>query len=105
MKVAIAIFVFIVTPMLSSAFNSNDHIDISGSSWYTKFEPSSPFKRDSQYKNGATPEEQKSVDLHKGEFCVDVSTYSPVQYDNKAVNVCDSTFVKNCRDRSEQVVS
>ena len=47
----------------------------------------------------------KEVDLHKGEFCVDVSTYSPVKYEKKPVKVCDSTFVKNCKDRSEQVCS
>ena len=100
MKVAIPLFALLVAPMFSSAFYSNERIDIGGNTWYTKFEPSPVFKRSSQYQE---PEDSKTVDLHKGEFCVDVSTYGPVQYDKKAFKGCDTTFIKNCEDRTEQV--
>ena len=43
---------------------------------------------------GEAEADQESVDLHKGEFCVDVSTFGPVQYDITPVEVCDSTFSK-----------
>ena len=101
--------VLVVAPVLASAINingqfepMNDQFQIDGSRWYTKFVN----KRNTEatdrqgYENEEAP---KEVDLHKGEFCVDVSTYGPVKYDKKPVKVCDSTFVKNCEDRSEQV--
>jgi len=43
------------------------------------------------------------VDLHSGEHCVDVSTYKPVEFNDVAVTVCDSTFVKECEDKIDQV--
>ena len=104
MKVAIPLFVLIVTLNSSNAFKSSERVNYGGNSWYTKVDSSSVSKRDTQYNNGAAPEDPKTVDLHEGEFCVDVSTYGPVQYDENAVNVCDSTFTKNCLDRSEQVI-
>ena len=104
-----SIAVLIFAPIVSSAINingqfepMNDHLSIDGNHWYTKFVN----KRNTEsidrqgYANDEAP---KEVDLHKGEFCVDVSTYGPVKYDKKPVKVCDSTFVKNCKDRSEQV--
>ena len=79
---------------------------IGGNDWYT-LEPSTPsiaIKRNAQANAYEDKGDKKSVDLHKGEFCVDVSTYGPTKYDKKPVKVCDSTFVKNCKDRSEQVI-
>ena len=103
------IAVLLVAPMLASAIKingqfepMNSHLNIDGNTWYTKFVN----KRNTEsidrqgYENEEAP---KEVDLHKGEFCVDVSTYGPVKYDKKPVKVCDSEFVKNCEDRSEQV--
>ena len=43
------------------------------------------------------------ADLHTGEFCVDVSTYTDVQYDNDTIEICDSTFSKQCTDKFEEV--
>lgn len=44
------------------------------------------------------------ANLHKGEFCVDVSTYSEIQYDNATIEVCDSTFAKKCTKQFKKVV-
>ena len=41
--------------------------------------------------------------LHSGEHCVDVSTYEPVAFKDVTVEVCDSTFVKTCEDKTDQV--
>ena len=41
--------------------------------------------------------------LHSGEHCVDVSTYEPVAFKDVTVEVCDSTFEKNCEQKNEQV--
>ena len=43
------------------------------------------------------------VDLHKGEFCVDVSTYGKIEYDNAKIDVCDSTFAKQCTNKYKEV--
>ena len=87
MKTFVAFFILIGAPFFSSASSS--------------YSPSP----DEQVAHGSSyrPMESNHVDLHKQDFCVDVSTYGPVQYDKKAVKVCDSTFRKNCRDRSEEV--
>jgi hypothetical protein len=44
------------------------------------------------------------VDLHKGEFCVDVSTYGQIEYDNAKIEVCDSTFAKQCTNKYKEVI-
>ena len=105
----LSIAVLILAPIVSSAIKINgqfqpmsDHSSLDGNQWYTKIvnkRNTGPIDRQG-YGNDEAP---KEVDLHKGEFCVDVSTYGPVKYDKKPVKVCDSTFVKNCKDRSEQV--
>ena len=43
------------------------------------------------------------VDLHNGEFCVDVSTYTDVQYRPEPREKCDTTFAKQCEDKTEEV--
>ena len=43
------------------------------------------------------------VDLHSGEFCVDVSTYGDVVFEPKSREKCDTTFAKQCEDKTEQV--
>ena len=90
-----------------------------GNRWYTKSGPSATYvnKRnipsvrqgkayeDDVIPGGEAEADQESVDLHKGEFCVDVSTFGPVQYDITPVEVCDSTFSKKCEDRYETVIT
>lgn len=43
------------------------------------------------------------VDLHSGEFCVDVSTYGDVVFEPTTREKCDTTFQKQCETKSEQV--
>ena len=107
----------IVVPTFSRSVNiytpflpmTEPQINIDGNQWYTKFEHSHSniIKRSTNTnstKDDSSSDIGKYVDLHKDEFCVDVSTYGPTQYDEKSVKVCDSTFVKNCKDRSKEVV-
>ena len=44
------------------------------------------------------------VDLHSGQFCVDVSTYGDVVYEPTSREKCDTQFQKVCEDKSEQVL-
>jgi len=41
--------------------------------------------------------------LHKGEFCVDVSTFGEIQYNPVPREKCDSTFAKQCEDKTEEI--
>ena len=122
-----AILVLLVAPLLSSAIKTHGNfqpmngysIDGNGNRWYTKSGPSATYvnKRnipsvrqgkayeDDVIPGGEAEADQESVDLHKGEFCVDVSTFGPVQYDITPVEVCDSTFSKKCEDRYETVIA
>ena len=43
-----------------------------------------------------------TLDPH-GEFCVDVSTYGPVIFNQTTQKKCDSTFTKTCEDKDERV--
>merc|ERR1712018_411108 len=43
------------------------------------------------------------VDLHSGEFCVDVSTFGEVSFEPTPREKCDTTFEKQCETKSEQV--
>ena len=43
------------------------------------------------------------VDLHDGEFCVDVSTFTEIKYNPVPREKCDSTFAKRCEDKTENV--
>ena len=42
---------------------------------------------------------------HKGTFCVDVSTFGEVEYKDVKIEVCDSTFTKQCTDQYKEVNS
>ena len=44
------------------------------------------------------------VDLHNGEFCVDVSEWGDVEYTPLEREQCDSTFAKKCEMKTEQVI-
>ena len=123
-----AIFVLLVAPSaLSSAIKTHGNFqpmngyttNIDGNRWYTKSGPAETFvnkrnipavRQGKAYEDDVIPggdaqPDQESVDLHKGEFCVDVSTFGPVQYDIAPVEVCDSTFSKKCEDRYETVTT
>ena len=52
---------------------------------------------------GGPPEPSEPVDLHNKEFCVDVSTYQPVVWVERDAESCETVFVKQCSDRSENV--
>ena len=52
---------------------------------------------------GAPSEPSEPVDLHNKEFCVDVSTYLPVEWKEVEAEQCDTAFVKQCEDREEDV--
>ena len=44
------------------------------------------------------------VDLHSNkEFCVDVSAYQPVVWENREAEECDTIFVKKCEKRKQNV--
>ena len=44
-----------------------------------------------------------AVDLHNGEFCVDVSTFGLVEFKRTARQKCDTIFEKKCETKSDQV--
>ena len=54
--------------------------------------------KDTNRRNG------EPANLHKGEFCVDVSTYSEIKYDNATIKLCDSTFAKKCTNKFKEVL-
>ena len=56
------------------------------------------------YEDDDTIDNEEPVDLHKGEFCVDVSTFGPIEYDSAPVKVCDTTFSKKCDDKYHMVI-
>ena len=41
-------------------------------------------------------EDEKPVDLHNKEFCVDVSNYGPLEWIEKEGEECKTEFVKKC---------
>ena len=49
------------------------------------------------------PKKEEPVDLHNKEFCVDVSAFEPVVWKKETAEECDTTFVKKCEEREEQV--
>ena len=49
------------------------------------------------------PAKKETVDLHNKEFCVDVSAYQPVQWEEREEEECDTVFVKKCEERRENV--
>ena len=42
------------------------------------------------------------MDLHSGEFCVDVSTFGDIVFENQGREACDTTFEKVCETKTEQ---
>ena len=48
-------------------------------------------------------EDEGGVDLHSGEFCVDVSTFGAIVFENQGREACDTTFEKVCETKTEQV--
>jgi hypothetical protein len=50
-------------------------------------------------------EDDGTVDLHTGEFCVDVSTYGDIVFESQPREACDTTFEKVCETKTEQVRS
>merc|ERR1712025_247071 len=50
-----------------------------------------------------SPANSDAVDLHSKEFCVDVSTYQPVVWVERDGEECETVFVKDCSDRSENI--
>lgn len=61
--------------------------------------------RDANQAYGAPPPpaEGDVIDLHNKEFCVDVSTYQPVVWVEREAEECETVFVKQCSDKSENV--
>ena len=43
------------------------------------------------------------VDLHSGEFCVDVSTFGNIVFQPTMREKCDTTFSKQCETKTDQV--
>ena len=43
------------------------------------------------------------MDLHNGEFCVDVSEWGAIEYTEEEREKCDSVFEKVCEDKTERV--
>merc|ERR1712117_345012 len=59
-------------------------------------------RRTANYGAPSAPD-SNAVDLHNKEFCVDVSTYLPVEWKEVEAEQCDTAFVKQCEDREEDV--
>ena len=59
-------------------------------------------RRTANYGAPSAPD-SNTVDLHNKEFCVDVSTYLPVEWKEVEAEQCDTAFVKQCEDREEDV--
>ena len=45
------------------------------------------------------------VDLHSKEFCVDVSAYQPVVWEEREAEECSTVFVKECQEKKQNVCS
>ena len=43
------------------------------------------------------------IDLHNKEFCVDVSTYQPVVWEEREEEACKTEWRMECEDRAEQI--
>ena len=53
--------------------------------------------------NAGTRVKRELVDLHNGEFCVDVSEWGEIVYEDVERQKCDSTFAKQCEMKTERV--
>ena len=45
------------------------------------------------------------LDLHSKEFCVDVSAYQPVVWEEREAEECSTVFVRQCQERRQNVCS
>ena len=43
------------------------------------------------------------IDLHNKEFCVDVSSYQPVVWEERPGESCETRWTMMCQDRAEEV--
>ena len=53
----------------------------------------------------ATTTAAPHVDLHSKEFCVDVSAYQPVVWEEREAEECSTVFVKECQEKKQNVCS
>ena len=60
-------------------------------------------RRTASYPQEASSGAEATVDLNTKEFCVDVSTYQPVVWQEVDAEQCSTVFVKKCEDKSEEV--
>ena len=65
--------------------------------------PTSPTSPTSPASQGYGAPEEEKVDLHNKEFCVDVSTYDPVRWVERDAEACETMFVKDCSEKTENV--
>jgi len=54
--------------------------------------------------NRGKREKLGGVDLHGDQFCVDISSFGPIEWvEEDGYEVCETPFVKKCEDKSENV--
>ncbi len=61
------------------------------------------FNRYRRQQDDAAEDDSGVVDLHSQEFCVDVSTYGPVEFEPVTREKCDTIFNKRCETKTDQV--
>ena len=117
--IAVSLTLLVLTPLLSGAIKAQGQLvsmdskeNLEGDMWYSpdSISRTSVNKRNiprqgRNYEDDAIPAQQETVDLHKGEFCVDVSTYGEIEYDHVPKEVCDTTFSKQCEEKSDKVIT
>ena len=65
--------------------------------------PTNPTISTSPTNQGYGAPEEEKIDLHNKEFCVDVSTYDPVTWVERNAEACETVFVKDCSEKTENV--
>ena len=120
------IILIIVHPILSAMLTNKrnvpfvgDNIAMNKNWWLTltgiskrlldNQNPSKMSSQNNNYTNGMARDkrdhqESSMMNHHKGEFCVDVSTYGQIEYNNAKIEVCDSTFAKQCTNKYKEVI-
>ena len=61
------------------------------------------FANQNSYDAPGPVEPSEPIDLHNKEFCVDVSTYQPVVWEEREGEACRTEWQMQCEDKSEQV--
>ena len=95
-----------ITPQHSNETigNKNWWITISGISKRLLQKPSPSGISEKLYDSEIAVNTQESMTYNqKGTFCVDVSTFGEVEYKDVKIEVCDSTFTKQCTDQYKEV--